>query len=82
MTFAEFILSNLTGGVPTEKGRAFYNSLKMNLGPKNFDQLMRSFEPTNAAIAGTPQAEYEVFLQQLFGYDELQAAMNQEPNAA
>ena len=72
MTFAEWVLSNGTNGVPNDQGRKLYNSIKANLGPEKFHQLISSYLPIWNQVKDD-KAGYERFLTEFFNYDEIQA---------
>jgi hypothetical protein len=73
ITFAEWILSNGTTGVPNEAGRKLYNSIKSNLGPDKFHQLISSYAPIWDQVKDD-QARYKQFVTELFSYDEIKAS--------
>jgi hypothetical protein len=69
-TFAEFILSNFTGGGTNEQGRKNYASILENLQRKGFDAMIRAYPQLWDIVKDTPQ-QYETFLDEFFGYDEM-----------
>jgi hypothetical protein len=71
-TFAEFILSNGSGAGENTVGRKTYDTIKEQLGPAGFDQLVQSHFPLWSKLSGTPQ-KYKQFLTEFFTYDEWQA---------
>jgi hypothetical protein len=74
-TFAEFILTERTGGAKTELGRKTFNSIKENLGFQGFDQMIR-MSPLWDICKDTPE-QYHKFLTEFFTYDEMVEAQNQ-----
>lgn len=80
-TFAEFILSNFTGGGTNEQGRKNYGSILENLGRKGFDAMIRAYPQLWDIVKDTPQ-QYETFLDEFFGYDEMIRAQQNEGAAA
>jgi hypothetical protein len=81
VSFAEFILSNFTGGAVNEQGRKNYNSIKENLGLQGFDKLVRSVPELWNVAKDTP-TQYEQFLHDFFTYDELMAQQQAKEGAA
>lgn len=75
-TFAEFILSDFTGGAVNEKGRKGYSSIQENLGLAGFDKLIRATPGLWDIVKDTPQ-QYEQFLQEFFSYDEMMSQQQQ-----
>ena len=76
-SFAEFILSNFTGGGVNEQGRRNYSSIQENLGLDGFNKLIRSVPALWDIVKDTPQ-QYEQFLNEFFSYDEM-VSKQQEP---
>lgn len=72
-TFAEYVLSECTGGARTPRGRQFYDSIRQNLGPAQFDNLMRSHPPI-AKLAQENPDTFLNFLKEFFGYDDFMAS--------
>lgn len=77
-TFAEFILSNMTGGGINESGRRGYNSIKENLGLEGFDAIVKRTPGLFEIVKDTP-AQYHQFLQEFFSYDEVMEKQSQAP---
>ena len=74
-TFAEFILTEQTGGAKTELGRKTFNLIKENLGFQGFDQMVQ-MSPLWDMCKDTPE-QYHKFLTEFFTYDEMMEAQNQ-----
>ena len=82
-TFAEFIMSNGTGGAQTPEGRAAYIQIREGLGPREdgkiigcpMDQILRQYPPIWNQVQGVLPL-YEKFLAEFFSYDE--AAQDQQ----
>lgn len=75
-SFAEFILSNFTGGGINEAGRRNYSSIQENLGRQGFDAMIRAYPQLWDIVKDTPQ-QYEQFLDEFFGYDEMIRTQNE-----
>lgn len=71
LTFAEWVLSHGTNGVPNAEGRKLYNSIRTNLGPQKFTQLLQSYAPIWNQVKEDPRG-YEQFITEFFNYDEIQ----------
>lgn len=69
LSFAQWILSNMTGGAENESGRKAYNSIKANLGVVGFKTLIEAHPPLWNDLKDTPD-QYMKFLEDFFTYDE------------
>ena len=77
-TFAEWILTNDTGGtMHTPEGRRIYVKVKEQLGRAQFDQLVRE-HPTLWPMFQGMEQKYKIFLDEFFGYDEWEAQQQAE----
>lgn len=80
-TFAQFILSNGTGGGPVPDGRRVYMTVKEQLQPAGFDALVKAHFPLWSKVQGMPQ-QYAQFVKEFFTYDEWVAEQESEPEPA
>lgn len=84
-SFANYVLSEGTGGAPTETGQRDYRIMLEHLGPKpgdpvkgcKFDQMCRAYDPIWSKVQGV-QRHYEKFLEEFFHYDEYVMQQNSD----
>jgi hypothetical protein len=70
-SFAEYVLSNATGGGENQDGRRKYMMFKEHLGPGGFDVAVKMVPSLAEVVNALPQA-WQVFLGEFFSYDELE----------